>query len=90
MHACFVLHNYCELNNESINEETVRMTINYDREFQPPTIPNRIVPLVMKQKGNEFGESLPTILTLEPSNFNAFDPPCSPIMHTCLNNDSRL
>ena len=40
MYACFVLHNYCELNNESINKETVRMTINYDREFQPPTIPN--------------------------------------------------
>ena len=23
IYACFVLHNFCELNNESINEETV-------------------------------------------------------------------
>ena len=81
---------HCELNNESINEETVRMTINYDREFQPRLYLIVIIPLVMKQKGKEFGESLPTILTLEPSNFNAFDPPCSPIMHKRLNNDSRL
>ena len=40
IYACFVLHNFCELNNESINEETVEMTINYDHDFQPQTAPN--------------------------------------------------
>ena len=39
--ACFALHNFCELNNESINDETVRMAITYDRDFQPPTALNR-------------------------------------------------
>ena len=43
IYACFVLHNYCELNNESVNGETVRSTINYDREFQPQTIANRYI-----------------------------------------------
>lgn len=37
IYACFVLHNFCEVNKEPINEEAVRMSINYDREFQPPT-----------------------------------------------------
>ena len=37
IYACFVLHNYCELNKESINEEIVRTSIRYDREFQPQT-----------------------------------------------------
>ena len=41
IYACFVLHNYCELNNESINKETIRMTINYDHDFQPLSAPNR-------------------------------------------------
>ena len=41
IYACFVLHKYCELNNESINEETIRMTMNYDRDFQPLSAPNR-------------------------------------------------
>ena len=41
IYACFVLHNYCELHNESINEKTVRMAINYDCDFQPPLTNNR-------------------------------------------------
>ena len=41
--ACFVLHNYCELNNESVNADTVRSTINYDQKFQPETVTNRYV-----------------------------------------------
>ena len=44
IYACFVLHNYCELNNESVNAlnaDTVRSTINYDQEFQPETVTNR-------------------------------------------------
>ena len=30
----------CEVNKEPINEEAVRMSINYDREFQRPTQAN--------------------------------------------------
>ena len=41
IYACFVLHNYCELRNVSINEETIRMAINYDCDFQPPLTTNR-------------------------------------------------
>ena len=41
IYACFVLHNSCELNNESFNANTVRSTINYDQEFQPETDTNR-------------------------------------------------
>ena len=40
IYACFVLHNYCELNNEKISEEQVKTAIHYDREFQPAGEPN--------------------------------------------------
>ena len=36
IYACFVLHNFCELHNESVGESRVQNTIAYDREFQPP------------------------------------------------------
>ena len=36
-HLCFVLHNFCELNNERISEDKVSSAINYEREFQPST-----------------------------------------------------
>ena len=38
IYACFVLHNYCELNKESINEEMVRTSFCYDHEFRPQTV----------------------------------------------------
>lgn len=41
IYSCFVLHNFCEYNNESIGEDRVRTAIHYDRDFQPATIPNR-------------------------------------------------
>ena len=41
IYSCFVLHNYCEMNNESIGEDQVRQALNYDSIFQPPTISNR-------------------------------------------------
>lgn len=37
IYACFVLHNFCEVNNESVSEERVQSSINYDRQFQPDT-----------------------------------------------------
>ena len=36
IYACFVLHNFCEANNDTINEETVCSAITYDQQFQPP------------------------------------------------------
>lgn len=35
IYACFVLHNFCELNNETISEDKISSAIDYDRAFQP-------------------------------------------------------
>ena len=35
--ACFVLHNCCELQSESVPDDCIKSTIAYEREFQPPT-----------------------------------------------------
>ena len=40
-YACFVLHNYCEINNEGISEDRVRSSLNYI--FQPETLPNKYI-----------------------------------------------
>ena len=38
INACLVLHNFCEINKESISEERARMAIDYDdRDFRSPT-----------------------------------------------------
>lgn len=39
IYACFVLHNFCELNNESLPAEPAASAQAYDREFQPATEP---------------------------------------------------
>ena len=36
IYACFVLHNFCELHNESVSESCTQSAIQYDGEFQPP------------------------------------------------------
>ena len=36
IYACFVLHNFCEVNSDSVNEDMVQNAISYDRYFQPP------------------------------------------------------
>lgn len=41
IYACFVLHNFCELNHKSVSEDNVRRALDYDRQFQPPTPPSR-------------------------------------------------
>ncbi len=41
IYTCFVLHNFCELRKESVNEEAVRIAINYDHDFQPPLTSDR-------------------------------------------------
>lgn len=43
IYACFVLHNYCEMNGESMGEERVRLATHYDRYFQPNTETNRYI-----------------------------------------------
>ena len=40
IYACFVLHNFCELNNERIGEDKAATAIDYDREFQPAVSTN--------------------------------------------------
>ena len=37
IYACFVLHNYCELKQETNNEQLVNAAVAYDQEFQPPS-----------------------------------------------------
>ena len=41
IYACFVFHNFCKFNNESVSEERVRSAIAYDRDFQPASQGNR-------------------------------------------------
>eukprot|EP00117_Sycon_ciliatum_P026674 scpid99960/ scgid21842/ len=36
IYACFVLHNFCEYNGESLADETVQTAIADDHRFQPP------------------------------------------------------
>ncbi|XP_060780364.1 putative nuclease HARBI1 [Neoarius graeffei] len=36
IYACFVLHNYCELQKEPLPESSVTAATQYDQEFQPP------------------------------------------------------
>ena len=36
IHACFALHNFFEIRNESISQQEVKATMKYDRKFQPP------------------------------------------------------
>ena len=35
MYACFVLHNYCELNNKTLLNERIESAIHNERESQP-------------------------------------------------------
>ena len=62
IYACFVLHNFCESNNESISEERVRTTINYDWDFQPVSARYR------SESNESGGKKVRQILT------NYFDP----------------
>ena len=39
-YACFVLHIFCELHNETIGEDKVSSSIDYDRHFQPVESPS--------------------------------------------------
>ncbi|CAB4017745.1 nuclease HARBI1 [Paramuricea clavata] len=34
IHTCFILHNFCEMNNEIVSQQMVEQTVQYDVEFQ--------------------------------------------------------
>ena len=40
VYACFVLHNFCEINGERIGEDKVAASMEYERNFQPVTASN--------------------------------------------------
>ena len=40
IYACFVLHKYCEMNKEPVDEHKVSAAIQHERDFQPPTEAN--------------------------------------------------
>lgn len=42
VYACFVLHNICEINGMTVDEEDVQRQIARDREVQPLTLPDRL------------------------------------------------
>lgn len=37
--ACFILHNFCEMHDETIADDVARSQMAYERDFQPPTQP---------------------------------------------------
>ena len=41
IYACFVLHNYCELEREPLTDEDITRAVEYKREFQPSIVGNR-------------------------------------------------
>ena len=53
IYACFVLHNFCEMNGETIGENNVRSTIAYGRDFQPATATYRYATDSNETEGKE-------------------------------------
>ena len=43
IHSCFILHNFCESKNESVNQHRVAAARKYDTEFQPSLNKNHVV-----------------------------------------------
>ena len=37
IHSCFILHNFCEIRQDAVNQNDVLVARNYDVEFQPET-----------------------------------------------------
>ena len=40
IYACFVLHNFCECNNETVSDDKVTAAIAHDKDAQPCTPPS--------------------------------------------------
>ena len=58
IYACFVLHNFREISNESIGTDKVRNTIEYDRDFQPPQATNRYITKANEAEGKRVRQAL--------------------------------
>ena len=56
IYACFVLHNFCDVNNERMGE--VASAIDYNRSFQPAVNANNY-----RTDCNEVGKKIRRILT---------------------------
>ena len=56
IYACFVLHNYCEMNGESVREEQVQCALQYDHHYQQSKEPP-------KESNNAEGKKVRRILT---------------------------
>ena len=41
INACFILHNFCEIKEETLADESVIAAIRNDNESQPPILGNR-------------------------------------------------
>ena len=37
--ACFILHNFCEMNGDHVSDDQSQAATAYDKEFQPPVQP---------------------------------------------------
>ena len=53
IHACFVLHNLCEIHNEVIGDDQARAVQLYDQEFQPPTQPANTLEVHNNERGGK-------------------------------------
>ena len=51
IHACFILHNICELKNEKLHEETVQKPINIEKDSQPLGQNHRITNSIAEENG---------------------------------------
>ena len=59
IYACFILHNFCEVNSDSINEEMIQNAISYDRQFQPHGTPSgRIISSNETKKFDRFLQNI--------------------------------
>ena len=53
MYACFVLHNFCEINNECVSTDKVANAVSYDHDFQPPQATKRYLTGANEAEGKQ-------------------------------------
>ena len=59
IYACFVLHNFCEVNDDTISDDMTQTAMAYDQQFQ-----EMVLRRPMKPKAKKSGAFLQYILTL--------------------------
>lgn len=65
IYSCFVLHNYCEANDEAVDEMSVMGTLHVEKASQPPTRCNRFVADCDQGEGERVRRVLMKYLNLE-------------------------